>query len=158
MTRWIGVLLTAVIIMLSGCGALNYPQSRNEFTHNPDIEKKHFVVHRNLNAVVASLDKQSKACINRTVRSGSVSSMSVDGYYMVIKRVSASKAELTYRNVSNNGIGQPEGGYYLFAADMHAAGSSTSVTFYHGPMEDKLMDAVEAWAKGDVNSCHGYGG
>lgn len=159
MKLWFRVLPVVVFVVLGGC-SMNYPQSRQEFTSQESQTSK-ININRSLNAVVASLEKQIDAChINRTIssRMAASPSISVDTYYMEVKRVSANKAELTYRWMMNNGLGQPDGGYYYFAADFTASGKSTvSATYYRGRGRDTVMNAVKEWANGSDNSCNGFG-
>ena len=77
---------------------------------------------------------------------------------MTVRKTSAGQGELTYRQSSNDTIGQPEGGFFMFAADLEAQGAkSTQVTFYHGLLQTTLINAVKEWSKGNSDSCHGYG-
>jgi hypothetical protein len=151
------------VAVLSAC-SMNFPKTRAEFTSHPDIQKDVYVVPRNLDAVVASLDKQANYCVNResvqTRMSGAQVSTSRDVYLMTVAKTSSTRAELTYRQGSNNTIGQPEGGFFRFAADLEAQGAkSTKVTLYHGSFrQGTLVNAVKEWSKGNTNSCQGYGG
>ena len=147
--------------MLSSC-SMNFPKTRAEFTGHPQIRKQSYTVSRNLNAVVASLDKQAKHCVNgvsvETRMGGGGLSTSRDVYLMTVAKTSPSRAELTYRLGSSNMAFQPEGGFFRFAADLEAQGAkATKVTLYHGPLSDTLINAVTEWSKGNDNSCHGYG-
>ena len=147
--------------MLSSC-SMNFPKTRAEFTGHPDIKKAIYMVPRNLDAVVASLDKQAKSCIVsesvETRMGGGGLSTSRTRYNMTVRKTSASRGELTYRQSSNDTIGQPEGGFSMFAADLEVQGAkSTKVTFYHGPLQSTLINAVKEWSKGNADSCHGYG-
>ncbi|SRR6266705_789356 len=147
--------------MLSACGDI--PQSRAEYTNHPSVVKETYTVPRSLDAVVGSLDKQANACINgmssqTSVGGGGAVSTSRDAYLMTIEKTAAGRAELTYRQASNNMVGQPKGGFYTFAADLQAKGPrSTQVTLYHAShFLDKLTNAVKEWSKGNDASCHGY--
>jgi len=151
----------ACIMLLSACGEM--PQTRAEFTNHPKIVKETYTVARSLDAVVTSLDKQANACINgmtgqTSVGGGGAVRTSRDAYLMTIDKTAGGRAELTYRQASNDMIGQPKGGFYSFAADLQANGPrSTQVTLYHGALlQDKLTNAVKEWSKGNDGSCHGY--
>ena len=146
---------------LSSC-SLNYPKTRAEFTGHPDIQKETYTVSRNLDAVVASLDKQAKTCVNgesvQTRMSGSMVTTSRDMYLMTVAKTSSSRGELTYRQGSNNTIGEPDGGMFMFAADLEAQGAkSTKLTLYHGYMQGTLINAIKEWSKGNTDTCQGYG-
>ncbi|MFN2644847.1 MAG: hypothetical protein ABR570_07650 [Burkholderiales bacterium] len=138
------------------------PQSRVEFTHHPQITKQTYTVARNLDAVVASLQKRANECVNKeqvTQTSASVGSRSKSAYHMSVDKVSPKRAELTYQIWDSNMALQPEGGLYRLAADIEAKGAkATEVTLYHGPMSGTLVNAVSEWSKGNTDSCHGYGG
>src|SRR5258705_2876231 len=128
----------ASTVVLASC-SLNYPKTRAEFTGHPDIHKQTYTAPRKLDAVVASLDRQAKSCVNgesvQTRMSGSMVTTSRDVYLMTVAKTSSSRGELTYRQGSNNTIGQPDGGMFMFAADLEAQGAkSTKVTLYHGYM------------------------
>ncbi len=147
--------------MLSSC-SMDFPKTRAEFTGHPRIQKDTYTLTRSLDAVVASLDKQAKSCINgesvQTRSGGAGVSTSRSAYLMTVKKTSASRGELTYRQASNDMLGQPEGGFFMLAADLQAQGPrSTQVTLYHGSMQQTLINAVKEWSKGNDNACHGYG-
>ncbi len=147
--------------MLSSC-SMNVPKTRAEFTGHPDIQKRSYTVPRNLDAVVASLDKQAKHCVNgesvETRMGGGGLSTSRDVYVMTVAKTSPRRAELTYRFGSSSMAFQPEGGFFRFAADLEAQGAkATKVTLYHGPFSGTLISAVTEWTKGNTDSCQGYG-
>src|SRR4051812_10854646 len=96
---------TACMSMLSACGGM--PQTRAEFTNHPQIVKETYTVPRSLDAVVGSLDKQANACINgmtgqTSVGGGGAVTTSRDAYLMTIDKTAGGRAELTYRQASNN--------------------------------------------------------
>lgn len=113
---------------------------------------------RKLDDVVASVNKQAAACVNGTHSQGiGTRSIQRSVQTMTIKKVSASRAELDYRQLFNTVIGQPEGGIFMFNANFESQGpKSTAVTFYNG--NGPLRKAMEEWVKGNDNACHGYGG
>ena len=149
--------------MLSSC-AMDFPQTRAEFTGHPKIRKQTYTVPRGLDAVIASLQKQADHCVNgettqTRVGGGGMVSTSRDAYLMTVDKVSQKRGELTYRQASSNMAFQPKGGFFQLAADMEAQGAkSTKITLYHGPMQDTLINAVKEWSKGNTGACHGYGG
>ena len=158
------ILLATVVVsatMLSSC-SMHYPQTRAEFTGHPDIQKQTYTVPRNLDAVVASLDKQAQQCINGTSTTtrtggGGMVSTSRDAYFMSVEKTKPGRAELTYRVGGSNMAFQPEGGFFRFAADLEAQGpKATKVTLYHGGLSSSLINAVTEWSKGNTNSCQGY--
>jgi hypothetical protein len=156
------VIAAVSAVMLSSC-SMDFPKTRAEFTDHPQIQKDTYTVPRNLDAVVASLDKQAKRCVNgetvETRMGGGGLSTSRDLYMMTLAKTSPSRAELTYRQASNNMAFQPEGGFFRLAANLEAqGGKSTKVTIYHGPLQKTLINAVKEWSKGNDHSCHGYGG
>lgn len=158
----VAMLAVASMLTLSSC-AMNVPQTRAEFTSHPQINKKTYTVSRSVDAVVVSLNKQAERCVNReyvqTRAGGGGVSTSRDVYLMTVKKISANRAELTYRLGSNNMAFQPQGGFFRLAADIEArSGSATKITLYHGPWSETLINAVTKWSKGDTTSCHGYGG
>lgn len=158
----IAAVAAALGAMLSSC-AMNAPQTRAEFTAHPQIKKRSYTVSRSLDAVVASLDKQAKRCVDgdhvHTRWSGGHMMTSRDVYLMTVKKTSVSRAELTYRQGSSNMLFQPKGGFFRLAADLEAKGaSSAKVTLYHGPWSETLINAVTQWSKGNTDSCYGYGG
>ena len=158
-----GALMTATLlyaVLLSGC-ATYYAHTREDIIAHPRTKQLSFTVPRKLDDVVSSLNKQALACVNKEysqTRSGvGMLSVSRGVQIMTIKKVSASKAELDYRQLSNNVIGQPEGGILMFAANFESRGpKSTVATFYNG--NEPLKKALQEWGKGNDNSCHGYGG
>jgi hypothetical protein len=152
----------ACVAILSSC-SMDYPKTRGEFTDHPKISRQTYTVSRSLDAVAASLDKQANRCVNGTITQNRVSgagvSTSRDAYLMSVEKISAKRAELTYRQASNNMAFQPKGGFFMFAADLEAQGAkSTKVTLYHSPyLQGTLINAVTEWSKGNDSSCHGYG-
>lgn len=147
-------------ILLPGCAGY-YPQTREEAIAHPGTKQWSFTVPRKLDDVVASLNKQAVACVNEKysqTRSGvGMLSVSRSVQTMTIKKVSATRAELDYRQLSNTVIGQPEGGLFLFNANFESRGpKSTVATLYNG--NEPLRKALEEWVKGNDKSCHGYGG
>jgi hypothetical protein len=148
--------------MLASCAAMKPPQTRAEFVGNPYIKKQSYTVPRNLEAVVASLEKRANECVNKesvTQTSASVASRSKSAYMMTVGKVSPKHGELTYRIWNSNMAFQPEGGLFHFAADLEAQGpKTTQITLYHGPMQSELINAVTQWSMGNTESCHGYGG
>jgi hypothetical protein len=149
-------------VVLSSC-AMDFPQTRAEFTDHPKVHKQTYTVPRKLDAVVASLDKQANRCVNgETIQhrmAGSMVSGSRDAYLMTVEKTSPSRAELTYRQASSNMAFQPKGGFFMLAANLEAQGAkSTKVTLYHGPLQKTLINAVTEWSKGNDQACHGYGG
>ncbi len=157
MRRVTGLVLLAAAFVQAGCSMI--PQSRAEYTSNSSNKQRTFTVPRSLDAVIASLDNRIQVCVNKIHRSGTIVSPMVSAQYMEIKRVSAGKAELTYRQRTNNGLFEPEGGYFMFAADLDAVGrQSTKVVFYPDYSQEKLMNALKEWASGNHAKCHGYGG
>jgi len=145
-------------IALTGCYSM--PKNRSEFIHHENIQKTVFTVPRNMDAVIAGVNKRADTCINTGyTQSGTISSMSRTIQIMSIKKVSPRKAELDYVQRSNNVVGEPEGGMFMIAADFEANGArSTKVILYHGSFQETLLGAVRKWIEGDVSSCHGYGG
>lgn len=76
---------------------------------------------------------------------------------LTIKKVSATSAELDFQERSNNTVGEPKGGFYLFSADMVAKGrQSTAITISHTGYHQDIVAATRKWMEGDVSSCHGY--
>lgn len=144
-------------ILLPGCAGY-YPQTREEAIAHPGTKQWSFTVPRKLDDVVASVNKQAAACVNQTHSQGiGTRSIQRSVQIMTIKKVSASKAELDYRQLSNTAVGQPEGGIFMFNANFESQGpKSTVVTFYNG--NGPLRKAMQEWVKGNDNACHGYGG
>jgi hypothetical protein len=109
--------------MLSSC-SMDFPKTRAEFTEHPRIQKETYTVPRKLDAVITSLDKQARSCIIsesvETRMGGGGLSTSRTRYNMTVRKTSASRGELTYRQSSNDTIGQPEGGFFMLAADLQA--------------------------------------
>jgi len=157
------VAFAATTALCACAGMWEAPKSRAEFIAHPQIQKQVYTVPRSLDGVVASLDKQANKCVNgETVQhrmGGGGLSTSRDVYMMNIAKTSPSRAELTYRQASNNMLFQPEGGFFRLAADLEAqGGKATKVALYHGPSSSTLVNAVTEWSKGNTDSCHGYGG
>jgi hypothetical protein len=148
---------TLLAILLPGC-ANYYAHTREDVIAHPRTKQWSLTVPRKLDDVVSSLNKQAVACVNKQysqTRSGMSVSRSVQ--IMTIKKVSASKAELDYRQLSNNVIGQPKDGILIFTANFESRGpKSTVATLYNG--NEPLRKALQEWIKGNDNSCHGYGG
>ena len=158
----IAALFAVAAAMLASCAAMKPPQTRAEFVSHPQITKETYTVPRNLDAVIASLQKRAHDCVNKetvTQTSASVASRSKSAYHMTVDKVSPKRAELTYQIWDSNMAMQPEGGLYRLAADIEAKGAkATELTLYHGPMSGTLVTAVTEWSKGNTDSCHGYGG
>ncbi len=160
MKKFIFAVVAISVTSLTGC---SIPQTRAEYKSNSYTKQQSFSVARKLDVVVASLNKQAQACVNSLnsqTRSGVGSiSTSTSMNMMTTTKTSANRAELTYRQKDNTMIGVPEDGLFLFVADLNAQGAdSTKVTFYSYGTSDSLVNAVREWAKGNDNSCHGYGG
>jgi hypothetical protein len=150
--------------MLSSCaGMLDFPQTREEFVRHPQIKKESYTVPRNLEAVVASLDK-AKRCVDvesseTRMGAGGTVSTSRDLHYMTVGKISRARAELTYRWAMSNGMMQPKGGYLVLIGDLEANGSNTTkVTLHHGGGRDPLINALKEWSRGKDQSCHGWNG
>jgi hypothetical protein len=148
-------------VMLSSCGTFDIPQTREEFVRHPKMKKESYTVPRNVDAVVASLDR-AKRCVDdehsqtRTGGGGMVST-SRDLYYMTVGKTSRGHAELSFRWAMSNGIMQPKGGYLMLIGDLDAQGpNATKVTLHHGGATDALINALKEWSKGKDQSCHGY--
>jgi hypothetical protein len=149
----------ASVALLAACGST--PQNRREYTKHPGVSKETYTVPRPLDAVIASFNKQAKACVNGESghMAGKIVAASRTAREMTVKKTSANQAELTMRMASNNMIGMPEGGYYVYAGDLKAQGANTQVTLYHGgSSQEDLTKAVKEWSKGNDKSCHGIGG
>lgn len=158
---WIAGSAVMGAVVLTGCGAT--PKSRAEFKDFNNDRQVAFTVPRNLDTVVATVNRQASTCVNgvRTQNrmSGSMLSTSREASEIVVTKVSATKAELDYRVRSNNTLFEPEGGQWMLVADYEARGpKSTAVTIYHYPMSDTKANAVRKWSEGDVSACHGFGG
>lgn len=160
-TTLITVTAAAYAALLAACSMnMNIPQTRGEFTAHPDIRKDTYTVPRPLDAVAASLDRQAKRCINEEVRTtgGRIVGASHDAYYLTVEKTSPSRAEMSYRWMTNNTVGMPKGGFYRLAADLEGQGKSTKITIYHGAMQDSFIKAIKEWTKGNTEACHGAGG
>jgi hypothetical protein len=147
--------------MLCSCAALDIPQTREEFVRHPKVKKESYTVPRNVEAVVASLNK-AKRCVDaeysqtRMGGSGMVST-SRDLYYVTVGKTSRGHAELSFRWAMSNGIMQPKGGYLILIGDLDAQGpTATKVTLHHGGGREPLINALKEWSKGKDDSCHGY--
>ena len=158
-TALIAATALASAALLASC-SMKIPQTRAEFTGHPDIRKDTYTVPRPLDAVAASLDRQGKRCINEEVRTtgGRIIGASHDVYYLTVEKTSPSRAEMSYRWMTNNTMGMPKGGFYRLAADLEAQGKSTKITIYHGPMQGDFINAIKEWTKGNTDACHGAGG
>ena len=158
-TTLITVTAAAYAVLLAGC-AMNIPQTRAEFTAHPQLLKDTYTVSRPLDAVAASLDRQAKRCINEEVRTtgGRIVGASHDAYYLTVEKTSPSRAEMSYRWMTNNTLGMPKGGFYRLAADLEGQGKSTKITIYHGGSQESFIKAIKEWTKGNTDACHGAGG
>lgn len=150
------------VLMLSACAdMLSIPQTREEFVGHPKVKHENYTVPRNLDAVVASLNK-ARRCVDAEysqtrVGGGGMMSTSRDLFYVKVGKTSAARAELTYRWAMSNGIMQPKGGYLILIGDLQAQGpNATKVTLHHGGGREPLINALKEWSKGKDDSCHGY--
>jgi hypothetical protein len=150
------------VLTLSACAdLLSMPQTREEFARHPKVKHQSYTVPRNLDAVVASLNK-ARRCVDAEysqtrMGGGGMVSTSRDLFSVKVGKTSATRGELTYRWVMSNGIMQPKGGYFVLTADLQAQGpNATKVTLHHGDGRDSLINALKEWSKGKDDSCHGY--
>ena len=156
-TMWSILAVSVCTVVLIGCTG---PKAREEFINQPSFEKQIVIIPRTLDAVVASMSKQLKACgMSGQSQRRSMGTSVIDTKIMTIKKVSPTKAECEYRYNTSGALGEPKGRMYLYAIDFEAKDThSTKATFYnYGDYMKDLRNALRKWAEGDVNSCHGYG-
>lgn len=147
------------LVWLTGCA----PQTRAAYIGDTYTKKETFTVPRKLDAVVASLNKQAKTCVNKEgdqmqMLGGHMGVVHIERNLTVTKP-STSRAELTYRVIDSSLGGVPPDGQFMFAADMKVQGSgSTQVTFYNRYTSDTVTNAIREWIKGNDSACLGFGG
>jgi hypothetical protein len=159
------IALVALLLMASPAGAIQVPQTREEFvsavtsgTRGAKVEN--LVVERSFDEVYRTLEGRMAPCLDkkveRTAYVGYVEHSSSD-YNPTLRRVSRDNAEFALQVVHfPRGIGEKTGpgGLYVMAADLKRAGSSTEIVLYRPTIGYKnIVKSFQEWAEGSSTEC-----
>ena len=160
------VALAAILVAIPPAGAIQVPQTREEFVRAVNdgargSKVETFVVERGLDEIYQTLEARSEPCLDkkveRTAYVGYVEHSSSD-YNPTLKRVGADQAEFAVQVVHNpRAIGEKTGpgGLYIFAADLKRVGASqTAVTIYRSTIGFKdITKTFKDWAETGADEC-----
>lgn len=161
-----GVLILAVSssMFLSGC--LSNPMSSDEFRKiakggHMFVKTESLTVERSLAAVGGTFKKKAPECLEVQMTSQKKPVIGFAGaprVYAISRStvlVSARKVELIVQVKSvGNMAKEPEGGNYIFVADVVPAGANkVRMDVYRAPRTDALLAAVKGWATGKMLGC-----
>lgn len=148
-------------LLLCNAACVTPPQTRREFVDavkqggHSSVRTESYVVSRDLNAVVASLERRADQCLARSIDcSGMVGgSVEVSGatYLPTINRVSTDHVEFTLQLENHpSGTGKvPPGGLYVLAEDLSSDGGGTRVDAYVPSAGfDDVVEAIRDWIEG----------
>lgn len=118
-------------------------------------------INREFSVVVKNVDSKSKECLGfgyttRTKAGASLRQTTVT-YRPTVKIVGNGKAEMFLQEKRTpQPVGSPEGGAYIFLADINRVSAThTRITMYGPsfPTWKPIFSAVHAWAKGENVKC-----
>lgn len=166
--RYPASLLCAAALTMSGCGT--YPQTRDAFvdqTINYDGMMKSWMVTDSgpvatpYETVVNNIESRVNDCISTTTQQSMTGANFVRLYQRnnpTLTRVDNNRAELTIQQYHTATLFQPEGGFYILAADItRNSQDHAQLDIYSNTHYQPVIDAVKEWANGST-SCHGVGG
>ncbi len=157
------MLLSGVILLVS---CATPPKSTSEFRTamlaGPAFSKQEgHQIDRDFSLVVSDVKRKSTECLNfgytRTAGYGGNISQTTDVYHPRMKVVGNGKAEMTMQiERLPKSASAPEGGYYVFLADIQKIGADkTRMTMYGSsfPTWQAIFDALRGWAEGRNVKC-----
>ncbi len=159
------ILIVLVILHLfASCAPA--PKSVSEFReamqgHPAYMKEESHAVHRTLPVVVKDLERKSKECLQfgyqSTTRAGASARSNTVVYHPHVRMQGKTKAEMYLQEERiPAAIGAPEGGAYVFLADMKQVSSGTTqMTIYSPsfPTWQPIIDAVKGWSEGKNVKC-----
>lgn len=118
-------------------------------------------INREFSAVVKSVEAKSKECLGfgytATTRAGASSRQTTVTYRPTVRVVGNGKAEMFMQEKRTpQPVGSPEGGAYIFLADIHrGSATQTRITMYGPsfPTWKPIFNAIHGWAKGENVKC-----
>ena len=118
-------------------------------------------INREFSVVVSDVKRKSTECLNfgytRTTRYGVNMSQTTDIYHPRVRVVGNSKAEMTMQiERLPKSTSAPEGGYYVFLADIQKTGADKTRMAMYGssfPTWQAIFDAIKGWAEGKNVKC-----
>lgn len=118
-------------------------------------------VSREFSAVVKNVESKSKECLGfgytASTRAGASSRQTTVTYRPTVRVVGDGKAEMFMQEKRTpQPVGSPEGGAYIFLADIHrVSASQTRITMYGPsfPTWKPIFNAIHGWAKEENVKC-----
>ena len=118
-------------------------------------------INRDFSVVVKDLDRKSRECLQfgytTSTRAGSSMRKTSTVYHPQVRVTGTGKAELVLQmEMIPKAAGSPEGGAYIFLADLdRQASTRTRMTMYGPsfPTWQPIFDAVKGWAQGKNVKC-----
>lgn len=168
--------MCVAVISISGCGT--YPQTREAFVDasvNYQGMMSSWMVNEtdelavSYEGAIKNMESQMRACIatgtQTSMMIGNGGSMGMAGATRLTQqnnpsfaKIDDNHAELTIQQYHSSTMGQPEGGFYILAADLtRRENNQTRLDVYSSKNYRPLIDAVKEWAKGSTQ-CHGVSG
>jgi hypothetical protein len=159
------IALAALLLIASPAGAIQVPQTREEFvsavtagTRGAKVET--LVVNRGFDEVYRTLEGRMAPCLDkkveRTAYVGYVEHSSSD-YNPTLRRMGRDRGEFALQVVHfPRGVGEKTGpgGLYVMAADLKAAGSRTEIVLYRPTIGYKnIVKSFQEWAEGSSTEC-----
>lgn len=167
-TKTAVLVLSVAVSTLSGCGT--YPQTREAFidtTMNYNGVMKSWMVTDSgtvatpYDKAINNVESQVATCISGDMERSMAGATFVRIYQQnnpTFTRVDDNRAELTVQQIHTSTFGQPDGGFYLLAANMtRTSEDQTQLDIYSSTHYQPVIDAVKAWTAGST-ACHGVGG
>jgi hypothetical protein len=115
---------------------------------------------QSLDEIEALFAERAKSCLSkRTDKAGMTGGQTfrtTTTYIPKVERAGTAKVEFTLRmDQLPSAMGQPDGGWYVLAADLQSGGGTgTATTLYIWDMtSDEIQNAVRKWAKGENAAC-----
>lgn len=159
-----GLMLAGCIVGLAACGTA--PKTVDEFRAavSPGaafMAQETHSINREFSAVVKNVESKSKECLGfghtSTTRAGVGSRQTTVVYRPTVRVVANGKAEMFMQEKRTpQPVGAPEGGAFIFLADIHRASpTQTRITMYGPsfPTWKPIFNAIHGWAKGENVKC-----
>lgn len=159
-----GLVIGCCAVALASCAAA--PKTVSEFRAAVSqgtafMTQETHTINREFSAVVKNVEGRSKECLgfgySTRTTSGAASRQTTVTYRPTVKVVSNGKAEMYMQEKRTpQPIGSPEGGAYIFLADIdRVSAAQTRITLYGPsfPTWKPIFNAIHGWAKGENVKC-----
>lgn len=153
------VLAGLLVSALSGC--ITLPQTPDEFRQMHQagsgwgLRTETHSTSRRFQDVYRTLENRVPKCLDVTLNSPWYHrNASRRTYVAKVRRISASKAEVTIQLPGGVGVKQPEDGAYILLVDIVSARTGgTALTLYGRETDTEFFESFERWAIGKDLSC-----